>query len=72
MGWKIDKAKFKVGDIVHFPYGRKIGKITSVGAQVTDSVDGRHLIYIGMLYRVSSYDLTESQIKKVRKGKVAK
>ena len=30
MSWTFKQAKFKVGDCVHFPYGRKIGTITHV------------------------------------------
>ena len=64
--WEFAKAKFKVGERVRFPYGLKIGQITHVGAQIMDSADGRHKIFIGFLYRISSYTLTEAKLKRIR------
>ncbi len=52
-------SRFKVGDVVRFPYGRRIGTITHVGAQV---YDGR---FLGFLYRITSYTLTERQLHRV-------
>lgn len=60
MSWKFVKAKFKVGDIVRFPYGRKVGKIKSIGLQVMD--DGTIL---GLIYCITSYQMTEQQIKRL-------
>jgi hypothetical protein len=65
MSWKFVKAKFKVGETVRFPYGRKIGKIKAVGLQV---YEGKIL---GLLYKIMSYDLTETQLKKYRKSSKA-
>ena len=65
MSWRFVKAKFKVGDVVRFTYGRKIGKIKAVGEQVfqlKDGVDTR----IGFLYRITTYTLTEAQLHRVR------
>jgi hypothetical protein len=59
-------AKFKVGDRVHFPYGRKIGTITHVEAQVIDHQDGHCKVFIQFLYRITSYECGENQVKKVR------
>ena len=64
--WEFAKAKFKVGDRVRFPYGRKVGMITHVGAQIMDSADGRHKIFVGFLYRITRYELTEAQLKRIR------
>lgn len=59
MNYKFVKAKFKVGDVVGFPYGRKIGRIKAVGLQVTSSGD-----ILGLLYKITSYELTEQQLKR--------
>lgn len=61
MSWSFVKAKFKVGDIVRFPYGRKVGKIKSIGLQAMD--DGT---IIGLIYCITSYQMTEQQIKRLR------
>jgi len=63
MSWTFKQAKFKVGDRVHFPYGRKIGTITHVGAQVMWP-EGTML---GFLYRITSYTLTENQLRRAKK-----
>ena len=66
VSWRFVKAKFKVGDVVRFPYGKRIGKITAVGEQVVqlrDGVDTR----IGFLYRITTYTLTDQQLHRVRK-----
>lgn len=62
MSWNYVKAKFKVGETVSFPYGRKIGKIKSVGLQVMDSG-----VILGFVYCITSYQLTETQLKKHRR-----
>lgn len=64
MSWTFVKAKFKVGETVRFPYGRKIGKIKAIGLQVVD-YNGAIL---GLLYKITTYKLTEQQLKKYRKG----
>jgi hypothetical protein len=62
MSWRFVKAKFKVGETVRFPYGRKMGRVKSVGLQVMEP-EGRVL---GLLYRVTRYELTEAQLCKYR------
>jgi hypothetical protein len=65
MSWTFEKAKFKVGDRVRFPYGRKVGVVTRVGAQVTEDKEGRP-IWLGHLYQVATYTLTERQLRRRR------
>lgn len=64
MSWKFVKAKFKVGEVVRFPYGRKVGRIKAVGLQVMDDTGS----ILGLIYKITSYDLTEAQLEKYRKG----
>ena len=65
MSWRFVKAKYKVGDVVRFPYGKRIVKITAVGEQVMQANEGGD-IRIGFIYRITTYMLTEKQLKRVR------
>lgn len=68
MNWRFVRAKFKVGDVVRFPYGRRIGKIKAVGEQVVELKDGEDT-RIGFLYQITTYTCTERQLKRVRRTK---
>ncbi len=64
-GFTFKKAKFKVGDRVRFPYGRRVGTITHVGAQVMDDSN----VFLGFLYQVTSYELAEWQLRRYRSAR---
>ena len=66
LGVSFEKAKFKVGDRMRFPYGRKVGTITHVGSQTMTAKDGS-LLWLGHLYQVTTYTLVEAQLRRVRK-----
>jgi hypothetical protein len=70
MSWKFEKAKFKVGDRVRFPYGRKVGVVTRVGAQVMEGERGQ-AVWLGHLYQVTTYTLTEQQLRRRREPRRA-
>lgn len=69
MSWEFAKAKFKVGERVCFPYGRKVGTIKAIEAQVTDDATGRHKNFLGFLYKITWYTVVEEQLTKIRRTK---
>jgi hypothetical protein len=67
-GWQFVKAKFKVGDLVWAPHGRKKGVVRAVGVQEAFDIHypGEKLI-LSIMYKVGWRTYMEAQLRRRRR-----